>query len=245
MNIAIVLSGGVGSRVGTDVPKQYIVVGGRMIISWCLETLFRDTEIDGVLIVADPEKWQARVAAEMKELFSEEQRKKFLGFAAPGKNRQLSIYHALLHLKKLDCTDDEDRVLIHDAARPFLTHMLIHQCFSALSDADGVMPVLPMKDTVYFCTKKGEVDSLLPRDRIFAGQAPEAFRFGKYLQANEKLLPVDILAISGSTEPAIRAGLHVRTIPGDDRNFKITTPEDLERFRESVRGRNEDCHDID
>ena len=94
------------------------------------------------------------------------------------------------------------------------------------------MPVLPMSDTVYFSRSGKRVDELLNRNFIYAGQAPEAFRFERYLKANVDLLPDRILLIRGSTEPAIMAGMDVAMIPGDQRNFKVTTDEDLKRAKE-------------
>ena len=78
------------------------------------------------------------------------------------------------------------------------------------------------------------MSELLDRSRIFAGQAPEAYRFGRYLRANEALLPDRIRKINGSTEPAVLAGLDIAMIPGDEGNFKITTKADLKRFTEIV-----------
>ena len=125
-----------------------------------------------------------------------------------------------------------DNIIIHDAARPFVSVENIDECITALDSHEGAMPVLPMKDTVYFSRTGKHVDELLNRSCIYAGQAPEAFRFDKYMEANEALLPDKILMINGSTEPAIMAGLDVAMIPGDQRNFKVTTDEDLARARE-------------
>ena len=131
--------------------------------------------------------------------------------------------------------DIEDiNVLIHDAARPLLSRELIAGCVRGVSEHDGVLPVLPMKDTVYFSEDGKIISGLLDRGEIFAGQAPECFNFKKYLAANEALLPDAIMAINGSTEPAVMAGMDVVMIPGDEKNFKITTKEDLERFKEIV-----------
>ena len=71
----------------------------------------------------------------------------------------------------------------------------------------------------------------MDRSKVYAGQAPEAFRYGKYLEANEALLPDRILDIKGSTEPAIKQGMNIKMIPGDENNYKITTKADLEKFR--------------
>ena len=129
---------------------------------------------------------------------------------------------------------DSDYVLIHDAARPLLSASLITACLEAAAAHEGALPVLPMKDTVYVSEDGARITSLLERSRIFAGQAPEAFLFGKYLEANRALLPERILKINGSTEPAVMAGMDIAMIPGDEGNFKITTKGDLERFREML-----------
>ena len=75
-----------------------------------------------------------------------------------------------------------------------------------------------------------EIKSLLKREQLFAGQAPESFVFGKYLKIHEDMTYEDILKINGSTEIAYKMGLHVKLVKGDEMNFKITTPEDLKMF---------------
>lgn len=115
-----------------------------------------------------------------------------------------------------------------------MTAAQISDCLKAAKGHDGALPVLPMKDTVYLSENGKMVSSLLDRGKIYAGQAPEAFVFGKYYEANRALLPDKILEINGSTEPAVMAGMDIAMIPGDERNFKITTAADLERFREIV-----------
>jgi 2-C-methyl-D-erythritol 4-phosphate cytidylyltransferase len=243
MNIALVLSGGTGTRLGADIPKQYIEVNGRMIIDYCLETFFTSEYIDAVWIVAD-ESWQKTIASELKKKIpgsrDSEGQKKLAGFSAPGKTRQLSILNGLEDirsklLRKNSCSSEDGvNILIHDAARPLLTHKLIADCFVALTGHDGVMPVLPMKDTVYVSHDGKMVDSLLDRSTIYAGQAPELYRLEPYYDACTALLPQEILSINGSTEPAIRAGLDVAMIPGDEGNYKITTKNDLEKFVNKV-----------
>ena len=272
MNIALVLSGGMGTRLGSDIPKQYIKVNNKMIISYCLETLFNNDNIDYIQIVAD-KIWHGEIKQELSRIYdvghmqtgqqestaSSKFNSKFKGFSEPGANRQLSIYNGLSDIKKYAA--DDSFVLIHDAARPLLKNELIDACFEAVegkcnSDCgrsnndgygskdenghtldvalsfDGVLPVLPMKDTVYMSEDGNGISSLLDRSKLYAGQAPELFLLGKYYEANKALLPDKILTINGSTEPAIMAGMNIAMIPGDEDNFKITTKTDLERFEE-------------
>lgn len=225
MNIALILSGGMGSRLGADIPKQYLEVNGIPIISYCVETLSCHGGIDAIQIAAEPS-WHGALSGWLESADTEG---KFRGFSLPGKNRQLSILHGVEDI--LAYATETDYVLVHDAARPLLSPELVTECLRAAAGHDGVIPVLPMKDTVY-CSRDGcSVTSLLDRGTVFAGQAPEVFVLGKYRDANKRLLPEEILRINGSTEPAVMAGMDVVMIPGDERNFKITTREDLERFR--------------
>lgn len=92
------------------------------------------------------------------------------------------------------------------------------------------MPALPMRDAVYASRDGRRVLAPLDRGEIFAGQSPEVFRFRKYYEANRRLSPEELLRASGSTGPAVLAGLDVALVPGDEGNFKITTRSDLERF---------------
>lgn len=221
MNYAVILSGGVGTRLGLEIPKQYYKVNGKTIVQYVIEKIDICTPIQGFVIVA-AEEWRDDISGML------ENSKKFIGFAEPGENRQLSIYHGLLSLSEI--AKDEDLVLIQDAARPNTSEELLCRCLSISDKEDGAMPVLRMKDTVYLSHDGRRVDELLKREEIFAGQAPESFRFGKYLRANERLLPKEILKINGSTEPAIRAGMKIVMIEGEESNCKITTSTDLEHF---------------
>ena len=231
MNYAIILSGGVGTRLGLDIPKQYFEVNQKPIIRYVIEAFEKSDVVDGVVIVAAPE-WQGYVREQISDV------EKFLGFALPGENRQLSIYSGLCYLKEhlmvrpsaTELNLDDVVVLIQDAARPNTSSQTIEECFSLEDGVDGAMPVLPMKDTVYSSVDGTSISGLLDRKTIFTGQAPESFRLGKYMAANEALLPEKILRVNSSTEPAIMAGMNIKMISGDENNYKITTETDLKRF---------------
>lgn len=230
MNIALLLSGGTGTRLASEIPKQYIEVSGKPVILYCIEALSSHDRIDAIHIVAAPV-WQEQIRL---WLHTTDTGKKVQGFSDPGDNRQLSILNGLEDIRKYAA--DSDCVFIHDAARPLLSARQITDCLEGIHGHDGVLPVLPMKDTVYLSKAGKSVDALLNRNEVYAGQAPEVFRLGKYYRANQDLLPEKILSINGSTEPAVLAGLDIAMIPGDERNFKITTKEDLQWFRKEIEG---------
>lgn len=170
MTVALILSGGSGVRLGADIPKQYIEVNDRPVISYCVERLSRHREIHAIQIVAAQE-WQETIAGWLEKY---DAGRKFRGFSLPGENRQLSICHGLDDIRNY--ADDSGVVLIHDAARPLLSEQMITDCVRAVEGHDGAMPVLPMKDTVYRSVDGRTVSALLERTEIYAGQAPEAFR---------------------------------------------------------------------
>lgn len=228
MNIALILSGGSGTRLGSDIPKQYIEVNGKMIISFCIDMFTNHPEIDGIQIVASDE-WRDHINSNL--LACKISSDKIIGYSAPGQNRQLSILNGLYDIKASIDPSCDPIVIIHDAARPNLSADYVSNCLDAITGHDGVMPVLPMKDTVYYSETGKTVSSLLNRSKIYCGQAPELYRLAKYIAVNEALLPDKILSINGSTEPAVLAGLDVAMIPGDEFNYKITTKADLEKFK--------------
>ncbi len=232
MVTALILSGGSGTRLGADIPKQYIKVYDRPVISYCIEQLSRHEKIDGIQIVAAPQ-WQETILGCLKQY---DKNKKFCKFSTPGENRQLSIYNGLMDIRSY--AGDSDIVMIHDAARPFLSAQMITDSLNAIQGHDGVLPVLSMTDTIYKSTDGRQISALINRSEVYAGQAPETFRLGKYYEANKRLFPDRIREIYGSTEPAVLAGLDVVMIPGDEQNMKITTQTDLEHVCERLRGYN-------
>lgn len=223
MNIALILAGGNGMKFDSDIPKQYMTAGGKMIITYCLHVFGCHPQIDAIQIVAH-EQWHGKICHQI----TKEASRKLKGFSESGTNRQRSIYHGLQDIMRY--ARKPDTVIVHDAARPLVSADMLSACVEACREHDGVVPVLPMKDTVYLGDGR-KITALLDRGQVYAGQAPEAFLLGKYYEANRRLMPDRIDRINGSTEPAVMAGMDIAMIPGDEGNFKITTQVDLARFK--------------
>lgn len=233
---AIILAGGVGSRMkNTPMPKQYMQIQGRSVISYVIETCFKCTEIESICIVADM-KWCELIMFETLAFKTQGLPEKPIIFSKPGETRQESVIHGLVDLK--ESTKADDIVAILDAARPNTSVELLTAVINAAKDHDGAMPVLLMKDTIYY-QREDRTLSNIDRSSLLAGQSPEAFKFEKYLYANAALYPDKIKAIYGSSQPMLMLHCDIVTIPGDENNFKITTDEDLERFRAIAEERHE------
>jgi 2-C-methyl-D-erythritol 4-phosphate cytidylyltransferase len=228
MNAALILAGGSGERMrGLAVPKQYHPVKGIPLIAYSLRGFQDCAAISRILVVAE-KSWRGLI----DEWIAREGIAKFFGFADAGETRQESVCAGLLALE--DLTDKDDIVLVHDAARPAVTEELILACIAETARRDGATPVLPVRETIYRSEDGRGVSALLDRDKLYIGQTPEGYRFGKYLKAHRSITAAELARIRGSSEIAFRFGLDIGLFPGDERNFKITTNEDLERFERSA-----------
>ena len=225
MNFAIILSGGIGTRMRKDgFPKQYIKINGKTILE-CTIKIFNECNLIDEIVVVMAEVWRSRLEEDIKKKSD-----KKIKFALPGESRQESILSGLA--KCMEESDDyRDKVIIHDAVRPLVSQALITKCLDKLPEYDGCMPVLQVPDATYFSEDGVHISQLLDRNELYAGQAPEAFMLHKYYELNYKAEQSVIKNTLGTSEIAFNAGFNICMIPGEDSNFKLTTPIDLERFK--------------
>ena len=229
----ILLSGGIGTRIGGDIPKQYLSVKDRPIIAYTIERLLSWPGMDSIVIVAD-DAWHAALKDITDPLIkSMSPSVSIIGYARPGENRQESILNALEKIEHV--VSKRAYLMIHDAVRPCVSRDLIERCDAAMPSHDGVMPYLPLKETVYISSGKKRINEVIDRSTLISGQTPEFFRFGKYLDANRALSHDELMKICGSSEPAVMSGMDICPVIGDEDNFKITTPGDLIKFEKLVK----------
>jgi 2-C-methyl-D-erythritol 4-phosphate cytidylyltransferase len=233
MIAGILLAGGKGERIkSTGVPKQFYKIGGKSLISFSLSEMSKCAEIDVICIVSLPEKYN-----EIKGIADDINITKKLIFAEAGKSRQHSVLSGLLSLEKEFFSSEfsahnennsDDLVIVHDAARPLVKAADFTDCINAAKGFDGATPALTPSDTVYLSENGETVTSLLPRDKLFAGQTPECYDFDKYLEAFKCLSDDEIGNIRGGSEIAFLSGMNIHLFPGNPFNIKITTERDLE-----------------
>lgn len=218
----IILAGGSGIRVGSDIPKQYLSIGGRSILRRTVEAFTGHPEISRVQVVFRPEDQELYDAAVAG-----------LDLPAPvpgGATRQESGRAGLEAI----ADDPPELVLIHDAARPFVDHGVIDRTLAVLKQHPAALPAMPVTDTV----KRGAgtaddplVGETIPRDGLWRAQTPQGFRYADILSAHRTH------AGDGLTDDAAvaeAAGMTIALVEGSEDNVKITTTEDLERARRHV-----------
>lgn len=217
MHYAIILAGGSGQRLGSTTPKQFICIGGMPIIAWSMCTFQQMEEIDGIIITCAKE-YQSFV----KNICTEYSITKFCAFADSGKTRQLSSFNALCAYQY----DDNDIVIIHDAARPFVSEEVVRKCILAAEQYGAAGTYLPVKDTIVEINN-GFVHKNLRRENLRAAQTPQCFRYTLIHSAHLQAQEMQIFDATDDINLVLLIGGLAVAIEGDEQNIKITTPQDL------------------
>ncbi|WAC26205.1 bifunctional 2-C-methyl-D-erythritol 4-phosphate cytidylyltransferase/2-C-methyl-D-erythritol 2,4-cyclodiphosphate synthase [Ancylobacter sp. SL191] len=209
----IVVAAGRGQRAGTGIPKQFRRVGGTTVLRRTLQGFLGEPGIRQVLPVINPE--HAALCAESTE--------GLCGILTPvfgGATRQASVRAGLEAL----ADDPPDLVLIHDAARPFLTARLVADAIAAASAHGAAIPALHLVDTVKALGDAATLATGPDRDRLRTVQTPQAFHYPLILNAHRAATRDDLTDDAAVAEAA---GHRVVAFPGDPANVKLTTPEDF------------------
>jgi 2-C-methyl-D-erythritol 4-phosphate cytidylyltransferase len=210
---AVLAAAGRGERLGSDRPKAFARLGGRPLLAESLERLEGSDWIDFIVIGA-PAEWEEPAILLAEELGAG----KVSSVVTGGASRSKSVREALAEV-----ADDAAVVLVHDAARPLLPDEVIERVLAPLSEGwDGVVPALPVSDTV----KRVEGDRVvetLPRGELVVVQTPQAFIASVLREA----LGGDISDASDCASLVEARGGRVKVVEGDRRLLKVTSPEDL------------------
>ncbi len=221
-NAAIIVAAGRGERLGAEVPKQYLPLGGRTVLYHAVAALCAHPGVGPVRTVIRPQD-RDRYDAAVEGL-------DLLEPVTGGTTRQDSVRLGLESL-----TDQApSNVLIHDAARPFLAADLIGRLVDALAASPGALAALPVADTLKRADD-GKIIETVDRAGLWRAQTPQAFHFDAILNAHQS-----VAGRSGFTDDAAvaeAAGLPVALVEGDEDNFKITSAADLARAERVLRAR--------
>jgi 2-C-methyl-D-erythritol 4-phosphate cytidylyltransferase/2-C-methyl-D-erythritol 2,4-cyclodiphosphate synthase len=218
---AIIAAGGRGTRVGADRPKQFLEIAGRSLLDLSVSAIASSGRVDDI-VVAVPMDHLEDVRSRLRDAG------KPVAIVAGGRRRQDSVANALRHVPP-----ESDIVVVHDAARPFVTQEVIDRTIDAAATCGAAIAAIPARDTVKQASAglvEGShvVQTTLRREEIFLAQTPQAFRRHVLERAFEAAGALD------ATDEAMlaeRAGFQVHLVPGDPVNIKVTTPADLELAR--------------
>ena len=222
--VAVVLAAGSGSRMKSDVKKQYLDIGGKPLIYYSLKA-FEESPVDDIVLVVSRGDVDF-VRSEIVEKFGFDKVKAIV-------EGGLYRYHSV-RLGLMAADDDYDYAFIHDGARPFLTKEIILRALDGARDYGACVVGMPVKDTIKICDEDGFAVSTPNRDRTWMIQTPQTFSF--------KLIKELYMRLDREEEELIAKGVNitddamvveyftdrkVKLVEGSSNNIKITTPEDI------------------
>jgi len=218
-NIAIILAGGSGSRLGDDTPKQLLKVAGKKVIEHTIDVFEAAQRIDEICIVS-----RIDCIGVIEELVVKNKYQKVKKILAGGKERYDSSLAAINAY-----TNDEDNLLFHDAVRPLVTERIINDCIDALNQYNAVDVAIPTTDTIIQVNAEGCIDSIPNRNMLRNGQTPQCFKRGTIYQAYQRALadPEFRTTDDCGTVSKYLPEEKIYVVAGENFNMKLTYVEDL------------------
>ncbi len=219
-HFALIPAGGVGTRMEATTPKQYIPIAGKPMISHVLETFADTAHIAHTYVVVSTEDSTIDALIDRDTQLTG----KVTVLRCGGNTRAQTVHNGLCAIAHL--VDDNDWILVHDAARPGITTALLDKLMQTLADdMIGGLLALPVVDTLKQATD-GRADKTIPRAHLWAAQTPQMFRYALLKKALEQA-QTTIGALTDDASAIEQLGFAPKLVEGSPRNFKVTLPHDI------------------
>lgn len=219
---AIIPAGGKGKRSGLKTPKQYMKFKGKELIVYTLQVFQKNKMVNEIIISAEPEYFDLLISLRKKYKLT-----KISTIVEGGNERQDSVYNALHSLN----AKQNDLVIVHDAARALLPQSVLTDAISTAKKKGNALVCIKAKDTLI--KGKGTVSSYLNRDEVFYVQTPQIFKYAELMKAMNKAYKENFLGTDESMLVS-RTGKKINIVEGSVFNYKITTKEDVELFKQLI-----------
>ena len=223
-NIAIIIAGGTGARMGQDIPKQFINVDDKPIIIYTLEAFQRHPNIDGIIVVCI-DGWHEILRSYAKQFNIT----KLTSIVSGGATGQESIKNGLDEAKKKFSLDDI--VLIHDAIRPMVSEEIISDNIIKCEQYGNATSVVPCTTVVLGKTNEEYSEEVVDREKLYLTQTPQAFILKDILDAHKEAKKKGITKAVASCSLYVTLGRKVYCSIGSETNIKLTRPGDIEIFK--------------
>lgn len=225
LTIALIIAGGVGARMGQDIPKQFINVHDKPVIVYTLEAFQKHPSIDAIEVVC-LDGWHDVLRAYSKQFGIS----KLENIVSGGKNGQASIRNGILDIYKR-YNSEEDIVLIHDAIRPMVSHDIISDNIKVCRDNGNAIAVVPCTAAMLKTYDSISTIEQVPRDNLKITQTPQAFYIKDIVEAHNEALRRGIINSVASCTMYIELGRKLYMSKGSEKNLKLTTSEDIDIFK--------------
>ena len=211
---AVIVAAGKGKRMGTDISKQFLPLGGKEILSHTVEVFESAENIRDIVLVTGMDSLQ-----DVKDMAQEYGWQKVISVVAGGKERQDSVWNGLQEV-----SEDTEIVLIHDGVRPFVTEEILNRSIDTALEMGGCVAGAPAKDTIKVCNHENIAIDTPDRNTLWQIQTPQTFRKDLILKAYAQA-KADGFIGTDDASMAEYCGYPVKVIMGSYRNIKITTTE--------------------
>lgn len=225
MNIALIIAGGVGSRMGQDIPKQFINVYDKPVIIYTLEAFQKNSDIDMIYVVCI-DGWHDILRAYAKQFNITKMKDIFSG----GNSAQESIRNGILGIKN---ANKDDIIIIHDGVRPLVDDTVLSDVINKCKKYGNAVTSMPYNEQIFVKKDEDSTIKYIPRDTLRIVSTPQAYTFSKLEWAYNKAFSENIgIGNSSYTNTMmVDLGETLYFAAGSDRNIKLTTKENLEIFK--------------
>jgi len=214
---AIVLAAGKGSRMNSDIPKQYLTLLGKPVLFYSLNA-FEESDVDEIILVTGSGEQEYC----KKEIVEKYQFNKVTHIVEGGAERYHSVYYGLLEAK------EAGYVLIHDGARPLISPIVINEAIRNVMKTGACVVGMPVKDTIQLVDEKKIIQSTPVRSRTWLAQTPQCFEYELALSSYNKAIKSGATDITDDAMVVQRYGAtNAVMLEGGYENIKVTTPEDI------------------
>lgn len=213
----IIVAAGKGRRMGSDKPKQYLMIDGKVILDKTIEQFEKNSMVDNIIVVVNNEDMEL-----VRKKLSYE-RPRINKIVVGGEQRTDSVYNGISSIEE---DMQNGIVLIHDGVRPFISQKLINSCIETAYEHGACVPVIDLVDTVKHVTKESFVKKTIDRSKYKAVQTPQAFDYEIIKKCYDMALEEKI-KVTDDSSLAEHYGYKVKAIQGLQKNIKITTQFDL------------------
>ena len=226
MNIAIIIAGGSGHRMGQDIPKQFINVYDKPVIVYTLEGFQKHPKVDAIEVVCI-DGWHDMLWAYAKQFGID----KLKWIVSGGETGQESIRNGVYNLE--DKIKDEDIVIIHDSIRPLIDETVLTDVIIKAQKYGNAVTSMPYNEQIFIADDEISTVKYIPRETIRRVATPQAYRFGKLKWAYHEAYKreIGIYGSSYTNTMMVELGERLYFAAGSDKNIKLTTKDDLEMFK--------------